>query len=91
MQMDDDARPLVCAIHCGFHTRLGYLIEVRRVLAGWTRDGSTEEIASWNGSTETLTGGGSEEEKTPRGDRERIDNERRQDEGLDGLDGSLSS
>ena len=42
-------------------------------LAGWTRDGSAEEIAGWMLlSSETQQRSGSKEEKTPRGDRERI-------------------
>ena len=52
-----------------------------RRLAAWTRDGSTEEIASWTVEAQRLQKSGGEEEKTLRGDRERIHNERRQDVG----------
>ena len=63
-------------------------------LAGWTRDGSTEEIASWSVEAERLS---REVEAKKRKLQEAIEKEstmkdvRMSDEGLDGLDGSLSS
>ena len=63
-------------------------------LAGWTKDGSTEEIASWSVEAERIS---REVEAMKRKLQEAIEKEstmkdvRMSDEGLDGLDGSLSS
>ena len=63
-------------------------------LAGWTRDGSTEEIASWSVETERIS---REVEAMKRKLQEAIEKEstmkdvRMSDEGVDGLDWSLSS
>ena len=63
-------------------------------LAGWTRDGSTEEIASWTVEAQRLS---KEVEAKKRKLQEAIEREstmndvRMSDKGLDGLDGSLWS
>ena len=62
-------------------------------LAGWTRDGSTEEIASWMLGAQRLT---KEVEAKKRKLQEAIEKEsmkdaRMGDDSMDGLDGSLSS
>ena len=62
-------------------SRTAWIKPAERRQAGWTRDGSTEEIASWSVEAERLSRSGSKEEETPRGDREIIHNERRQDVG----------
>ena len=55
---------------------------LRRDLLERTRDGSTEEIASWTMEAQRLSQEvEAKREKTPRGDRERIHDERRQDVG----------
>ena len=61
-------------------------------LAGWTRDGSTEEIAGWIMEAQTLN---KEVEAKKRELQETIEREpkkdARMDDAMDGLDGSLSS